>query len=81
MDAKARYYILNCIDDKDGEMLTGDTRARGMWISLNKKYKKSLQTTRRQLIVDLINYKKSPDKSIEAIYTKIYILSKDVARL
>lgn len=23
MDAKARYHILNCIDDEDGEMLTG----------------------------------------------------------
>ena len=81
MDVKARYYILNYIDDKDGEILTGDIRARGMWISLNKKYKKSLQTTGRQLMVDLMNYKKSPDKSIEATYTEIYTLSKDVARL
>ena len=42
MDTKARYYILNCIDDKDREILMGDIRARGIWISLNKKYKKSL---------------------------------------
>ena len=62
-------------------MIAEETRARGIWIKLTNKYKTKLQTVRRQYLVELINYKKSPDMDIESIYTDITKKSRKVAEL
>ena len=81
LDARAQYQIVNCIDEDDEEMIAEETRARGIWINLLKKYKKNLKTVGRQYLVDLINYKKPADMNIESAYTEITKMSRKVAEL
>ncbi len=81
LDARAQYQLGNCINDDDGEMVAEETRSRGIWNRLIKKYKKTLKTVGRQYLADLVNYKKSPDMDIEAAYTEITKMSRKVVEL
>lgn len=62
-------------------MVAEETRSRGIWNRLIKKYKKTLKTVGRQYLADLVNYKKSPDMDIEAAYTEITKMSRKVVEL
>ena len=80
-DARAQYMLINCIDDDDAEMVADETRSRGIYKKLLKKYKKTTKTVGRQYPADLINYKKPSDISIEAAYTEITKISRKVVEL
>lgn len=62
-------------------MVVEETRFRGIWNRLIKKYKKTLKTVGRQYLADLVNYKKSPDMDIEVVYTEITKMSRKVVEL
>ena len=81
LDAKSQFYILLCINEDDQELVAEEKTSRGMWNTLLKKYQNKLQTTGRQLIQELVNYKKSPDVSIEATYTDITKKSRKIASM
>ncbi len=79
LDARAQYQLINCINDNDQEYVSGETTARGIWMKLVEKYKETLETTGRQYIKQLTNYKKSPDLDIQATFTDISKKSRKVA--
>ena len=81
LDARAQYQLIACIDDDDQELVAELETSREIWKALVNKYKEKLQTTGRQYLQELMNYKKSPDMTIEATYTDITKKSRKVASL
>ena len=67
LDAKAQYWISICIGEDDQEYTAELETAKAVYTKLQNKYKEKLQTTNRQYMVDLINYKKLADKTIDEV--------------
>ena len=80
-DARAQYQLIACIDDDDQKLMTKLKTFKEIWKILINKYKEKFQTTERQYLQKLMNYKKSSDMTIETIYIDIIKKSRKVASL
>ena len=78
-DAKVQYTINICISEDDREYIADFHTARSQWSILLRKYSEKLATVNRQYVVELTNYKKPADKTIDEAWAEISKLGRKIA--
>ena len=80
-NAKTQYWIFICIEKNDEKYVTNLKTVREINKKLQKKCKKKLQIISRQYMINLINYKKFVNKTIDEIWTKIFKLTRKMCAI
>ncbi len=68
-NSRALFWITACISADDEDYLMDKTTAREAWNALSLKYKKKLQTTGRQYLTEFVEYKMSPNMTVNEAWT------------
>jgi hypothetical protein len=77
-DATAMYWLLLCISEDDQELVGEEDTARGIWRTLEKKYKTTLKAAGRELIVNFVNYQMGQDTTIDAAWIHLTSLGREI---
>ncbi len=88
INAKAHYWLIICIIINDQEHTADKMSAKKIWNALSYKYKEKLQITKRQYLMNFIDYRMLMNIFIEKTWThlikltqKIVAIQKDMSNL
>jgi len=78
-NTKILYWLIICINADDQKYLMNKISVKNVWNVLKFKYKKKLQTMKRQYLTKFVEYKMSENMFINKVWTHLNKLNRKIA--